>query len=136
MANCCSQNDIEKYGANPVNIQWRVVRGDTATLTVDFLELDETTAFDTSDWTYAATVYDSVGNVLDALETEATTGSVVITAPCAITERWGIGYKNVVAELSFDLSISIGNNLANPTIWTPVIGTISVLGDVTPGGSL
>jgi hypothetical protein len=136
MANCCSPNDIERYGANPVNIQWRVVRGDTATLTVDFLELDETTAFDTSNWTYAATVYDSVGDVLDALEVEATTGSVVITAPCSITERWGIGYKNVVAELSFDLSVQIGNNLANPTIWTPVIGTISVLGDVTPGGSL
>ena len=136
MANCCSPNDIERYGANPVNIQWRIVRGDTATLNIDFLELDETTAFDTSDWTYAATVYDPLGNVLDALEVEATTGSVVITAPCAITERWGAGYKTVVAELSFDLSISIGNNLANPMIWTPVIGTISVLGDVTPGGSL
>jgi len=78
MANsCCSSNNIEKYGANPANVQWRVVRGDTATLTVDFLELDETTAFDTSNWTYAATVYDPLGNVLDALVVEATTGSVI-----------------------------------------------------------
>jgi hypothetical protein len=60
----------------------------------------------------------------------------VITAECDITQRWGTGYKSIVAELSFDLSVQIGNNLANPTIWTPVIGTISVLGDVTPGGSL
>jgi hypothetical protein len=136
MANSCCSNDIEKYGANPANVQWRVVRGDTATLTVEFLELDETTPFDTDNWTYKATVYDSLGDVLDNLDVSATTGSVTITAQCDITQRWGIGYKNVVAELPFDLSVQIGNNLANPTIWTPVIGTISVLGDVTPGGSL
>ena len=136
MANCSCVNDIEKYGANPVSIQWKIVRGDTATLTVDFLELDETTSFDTSDWTYKATAYDPQGNVLDNLEVTATTGSVTITADCSITERWGVGYKTMVAELPFDLTVQIGNNLANPTIWTPILGTICVLGDVTPGGSL
>ena len=136
MANCSCVNDIEKYGANPVSIQWKIVRGDTATLTVDFLELDETTSFDTSDWTYKATAYDPQGNVLDNLEVTATTGSVTITADCSTTERWGVGYKTMVAELPFDLTVQIGNNLANPTIWTPVLGTICVLGDVTPGGSL
>ena len=136
MANCSCVNDIEKYGANPVSIQWKIVRGDTATLTVDFLELDETTSFDTSNWTYKATAYDPQGNVLDNLEVTATTGSVTITADCSTTERWGVGYKTMVAELPFDLTVQIGNNLANPTIWTPVLGTICVLGDVTPGGSL
>ena len=105
-------------------------------MTVDFLELDETTSFDTSNWTYKATAYDPQGNVLDNLEVTATTGSVTITADCSTTERWGVGYKTMVAELPFDLTVQIGNNLANPTIWTPVLGTICVLGDVTPGGSL
>jgi hypothetical protein len=136
MANCSCVNDVEKYGANPVNVQWKIVRGDTATLTVDFLEVDETTSFDTSDWTYKATAYDPQGNVLDNLKVSATTGSVTITADCTTTERWGTGYKAMVAELPFDLTVQIGNNLANPTIWTPVLGTICVLGDVTPGGSL
>ena len=136
MANCGCSNDIEKYGANPVNIQWKVVRGDTATLTVDFLDLDETTAFDTSTWTYKATAYDPQGNVLDNLDVSATTGSVTITADSCLTEKWGVGYKSMVAELPFDLSVEIGNNLSNPNIWTPILGTICVLGDVTPGGSL
>jgi hypothetical protein len=29
-----------------------------------------------------------------------------------------------------------GSGDANDTIWTPIIGTISVIGDVTPGGFL
>ncbi len=95
MANCSCVNDIEKYGANPVNVQWKIVRGDTATLTIDFLEVDETTSFDTSDWTYKATAYDPQGNVLDNLEVTATTGSVTITADCTTTERWG---TNLIAR--------------------------------------
>jgi hypothetical protein len=51
-------------------------------------------------------------------------------APASITELWGTGYKSVVTELTFDLQVTIDN-----TIWTPVIGTISVFGDIT-GGSL
>jgi hypothetical protein len=42
----------------------------------------------------------------------------------------------VVAELPFDLQITIPTDGPNDTIWTPVIGTICVLGDITPGGSL
>ena len=56
---------IEKYGASPANIQWTVVRGDSATLKVEFFEDDEITKYDTSDWTYSATSYDSNGDVLD-----------------------------------------------------------------------
>lgn len=136
MANCSCINDIEKYGANPVSIQWKVVRGDTATLTVEFLETDETTPFDNSNWIYKATAYDPQGDVLDALDVEATTGAVTITAQSCLTEKWGIGYKSIVAELPFDLVVEIPQDGPNNYIWTPVLGTICVLGDVTPGGSL
>jgi hypothetical protein len=132
---------IQKYGADPASIQWKVVRGDTATLEVEFLEIDESTPFDTDGWTYKATSYDPTGSVLDNLTVTATTGSVIITADSCITEKWGLGYKTVVAELPFDLQITIPGQAmtgyqSEDTVWTPVIGTICVLGDVTPGGSL
>jgi hypothetical protein len=127
---------IQKYGADPASVQWKVVRGDTATLEVEFLEIDETTPFDTDGWTYKATSYDPTGSVLDDLMVTATTGSVVITADACLTEKWGIGYKTVVAELPFDLQITIPAATGEDTVWTPVIGTICVLGDITPGGSL
>jgi hypothetical protein len=127
---------IQKYGADPASIQWKVVRGDTASLEVEFLEIDETTPFDTDGWTYKATAYDATGDVLDALTVTATTGSAVITADSCLTEKWGTTYKSVVAELPFDLQITIPADGPNDTIWTPVIGTICVLGDITPGGSL
>ena len=132
---------IQKYGADPASIQWKVVRGDTATLEVEFLEIDETTPFDTDGWTYKATSYDPTGSVLDNLTVTATTGSVIITVDSCITEKWGLGYKTVVAELPFDLQITIPGQAmtgyqSEDTVWTPVIGTICVLGDVTPGGSL
>ena len=127
---------IQKYGADPASVQWKVVRGDTASLEVEFLEIDETTPFDTDGWTYKATSYDATGSVLDDLLVTATTGSVVITAEPCITEKWGTAYKTVVAELPFDLQITIPAASGEPTDWTPVIGTICVLGDITPGGSL
>ena len=126
---------INRFGASPASIQWKVVRGDTAQLSVDFLELDETTGFDCDGWTYEATTYDSAGDVLDQLVVESEGYSVTIIAPASLTLNWGSGYKNVVSELPFDLQVNIpavGEN----TIWTPIIGTITVLGDVTPGGSL
>ena len=127
---------IQKYGADPASVQWKVVRGDTATLEVEFLEIDETTPFDTDGWTYKATSYDPTGSVLDDLMVTATTGVVTITADPCITEKWGTAYKTVVAELPFDLQITIPAVTGEPTVWTPVIGTICVLGDITPGGSL
>jgi len=127
---------IQKYGADPASIQWKVVRGDTASIEIEFLEIDETTPFDTDGWTYKATSYDPTGSVLDDLLVTATTGVVVITADPCITEKWGTTYKTVVAELPFDLQITIPAASGEPTVWTPVIGTICVLGDITPGGSL
>lgn len=136
----CSPS-LEQYGAEPVNVQWKVVRGSNGSLVIDFLEIDETTPFDTDGWTYKATSYDPTGNVLDDLPVEATTGAVTITVDACITENWGTGYKNVVAELPFDLQATIPGSTVSGSetediIWTPVIGTICVLGNVTPGGSL
>ena len=126
------------YGANPISIKWNVVRGDTATLDIDFLQANETTAYNTSAWTYKATAYDVSGDVLDELITTATSGSVIITAPASQTLNWGSSYKNVVAELPFDLQVIIeaGGGAGEDTVWTPIVGTIVVIGDVSPGGSL
>lgn len=120
----------EIFGANPANIKWQVVRGDTSSMRIEFFENDEVTPFDTSDWDFAATTYDFRGDVLDELEVSSANGYVDITAPADITSLWGSGYTSTVAELAFDLQVTI-----DETIWTPVIGTITVLGDVT-GGSL
>jgi hypothetical protein len=120
----------EIFGADPARIKWNIVRGDTSPLRIEFLEDDEVTYFDTSDWTYEATSYDPQSDVLDSLEVTAGEGYVDIMAPSCITKYWGTGYKSVVTELTFDLQVTIDEN----TIWTPMIGTISVIGDIT--GSL
>jgi len=126
---------IEKFGATPANIQWTVVRGDSASFTVSLLENDEITEFDTEGWTYSATAYDPISDVLDNLPVTVEGSVVTVTAPADITANWGTKYKSVVAELSFDLQAVVPDGESTIT-WTPVIGTICVLGDVTPGGSL
>lgn len=120
----------EKFGADPVNIQWRVVRGDSASLRVEFLEDDEKTYYDTSTWTYKSTSYDPSGDFLDELICIVGNGYVDIKATPEITQNWGTKFLSNVAELPFDLEITIDQD----TVWTPVIGTIYVLGDITQGG--
>lgn len=124
---------IEKHGASPINIQWTVVRGDTATLKVEFFQDDEITYFDTNDWSYVATAYDPAGEVLDDLPVIPGSGYATIEIPGSITNNWGNTFKSVVAELQFDLKITIPDT-DEDTVWTPVIGTICVLGNVSPGG--
>ena len=126
---------IEKFGATPANIQWTVVRGDSASFTVSLLENDEVTEFDTEGWTYKATAYDPIADVLDELTVSSDGSVVTVTAPADVTANWGSKYKSVVAELTFDLQAKVPDGGSTIT-WTPVIGTICVLGDVTPGGSL
>lgn len=126
---------IEKFGATPANIQWTVVRGDSASFTVSLLENDEITEFDTDGWTFNATAYDPTADLLDELIVTSVGSVVTVTAPAEITANWGTKYKSVVAELSFDLQAIVPDGSSTIT-WTPVIGTICVLGDVTPGGSL
>lgn len=127
---------IQKYGADPANINWTVIRGDTAVLQVQFYEPDETTSFDTTGWTYISTVYDPNGEAIDVLDVSASSGVVTITAPASVTEGWGSGYKTVVSELQFDVQVTMpsGNIAIEDTVWTPVLGYISVLGDVSSGG--
>lgn len=121
----------ETFGADPAVIKWQVVRGDTSILRVEFLENDESTSYDTSTWTYLASAYDYKGDVTDELEVSSGDGYVEIVATSDISQYWGTGYGSIVAELAFDLQVTIDGD----TVWTPVVGTISVLGDVT-GGSL
>lgn len=125
----------EKFGADPINLQWRVVRGDTASLRVEFYEDNEEDLYSTSGWTYKSTAYDQTGDVLDELDVEFGNGYVVISAPSSITSNWGTRYASNVAELMFDLNVTI-NNSGEKVIWTPVVGTIYVIGNVTPSGSL
>jgi hypothetical protein len=131
----CDPTLIKKYGAQPTNIQWTVVRGDTGILKVEFYDINETTAWDTEDWTYSATTYDPKGDFLDELTVQPGTGYVTIIAPASLTANWGSRYSSVVAELSFDLQVTIPAE-GEDTIWTPVIGTVRVLGDITPSGIL
>jgi len=128
---------IEKYGASPANIQWTVVRGDSATLKIEFFEDDEITYWDTDGWTFLSTSYDPTGDVLDELTVTEEAGYVTISVPAETTLNWGNQYKSVVSELPFDLQVTIpGGSGEQDTVWTPVVGTICVLGNVTPGGSL
>jgi hypothetical protein len=128
----CSPN-IDKIGADPANFQWCVVRGDTATLRVKFFENDEKTSYSTSGWTYIATVYNPVTKNIDTLNVAEGLGFVDIIASPEITKTWGSGYSSKTANLSFDLQITIPAE-GDDVIWTPVIGSIAVLADVTPGG--
>jgi hypothetical protein len=123
-----SSCEPEIFGADPVTIRWNVVRGDTSTIRVDFLNDDETTSLDTDGWGFLASAYDRKTDILDELEVESFDGYVIVTAPAEITSLWGTTYGGTVAELSFDLEITI-----DETVWTPVIGTISVIGDVSTG---
>ncbi len=125
----------EIFGADPVSIQWRVVRGDTGSLRVEFLQDNEIDFYDTEGWVFRATAYDQSGDILDALDCEPGEGFVDIKAYPSVTKNWGLNYTKNVAELPFDVQVTIPE-LIEDTVWTPVIGTIYVLGDITPGGTL
>lgn len=118
----------DEFGQKPINLKWNIVRGDTAKLKVEFLENNETTPFDTEGWEYSSSAYDTRGDFLDELEVIVEDGYVQIVANSDITENWGTGSGAVVAELAFDLEVTIDDE-----IWTPILGTIVVAGDVTGG---
>jgi hypothetical protein len=118
----------DQFGQKPINFKWNVVRGDTAKIRIEFLENDESTYLDISDWTFVSSSYDTKGEALDELDVVVGTGYVDIIADSDITENWGVGFSSVVAELAFDLEVIIDNE-----IWTPIIGTIVVAADVSGG---
>jgi hypothetical protein len=126
---CCDQQTL---GADPLYFKWNVVRGDTSSIVFQFLENDEVTELDMSDWTFVATAFNNKNQQSYDLDVALTGGQVEVTATSDVTATWGNGIsQSAVAELNFDLQAT---NL-DGTVWTPVIGTIVVIGDVT-GGTL
>lgn len=117
----------EVFGAQPVKIKWNVVRGDTARLLVEFFENDEKTFVSTDSWDFSATAYNPSTDLPDQLDVETYPGYVEIIAQDSVTEQWGSDAVGTVAFLTFDLEVT----LENGDTWTPVLGTINVLGDVT-----
>jgi hypothetical protein len=119
----------EFFGSDPARVTWKIVRGDTSTIKVSFLEDDETTAYNTTGWDFLAVAYDPKTDVEYELETSFASNVLTVTAASDVTVEWGVIYGSVVAELLFDVQVDTGSE-----IWTPIVGTISVIGDV--GGSL
>ena len=128
--NCSSE--IQTIGSNPAMINWKVVRGDTSRLRVEFLENDEIEGYDTSDWTYTSTAYDKFTGIAHSLNVTAHPGYVDIIAPADVTAEWGTARSGTAAELDFDLQVTFDDD----TVWTPVIGVISVSADMTLYGGL
>lgn len=122
-------SNIGNFGADPAIIKWTVIRGDSSSIIVDFLENDEVTYYNTSTWDFSASSYDPKTDIIDELITVPGNGFVEIKITPELSSNWGTGYKSKVADLNFDLQVTMGD-----IVWTPVSGTISVLGDVS--GSL
>ena len=116
-------------GVRPVNIKWVVVRGDSSALKVQFLENDEETSYDITNWQFSATAFSPKDQIFDDLEVSVDGNEITITASSDITEFWGSGVSTTVAELDFDLEVQVSRD----TVWTPIVGTITVVGDVTGG---
>jgi hypothetical protein len=119
----------EFFGSDPARVTWKVVRGDSSSIKVSFLNDDETTSYTTTGWDFVAVAFNPKTDTEYELETSFAANVLTITAPSDVTVEWGNTYGSIVAELLFDLQIDTGTE-----IWTPIVGTISVVGDV--GGSL
>jgi len=116
-----------EIGASPAKIKWNAVRGDTAKLLVEFLENDEETYVDISGWEFSATAYNPATGLSDELEVEVDNEKVYIVAESFVTEQWGQDFGSKVASLNFDLQVTTDEDVT----WTPIVGIISVIGDVT-----
>jgi hypothetical protein len=116
-----------KFGANPAYIKWDIVRGDTATLRVEFYQQNEKQPYNTDQWTYVCTVYNKKTKEFFYLDVDADDGLATITATPEVTSLWGTGINDIVAQLDFDFEVTMDDGV----VWTPVIGTISVIGDIT-----
>lgn len=122
----CSPDSPIFIGSEPQNIKWTVVRGDDASATFEWYEDDGVTLKDTSEWTYAASAYDPKTQTSYELDCTPDDGKVTVDILNTISELWGTGSSSIVAELIFDLEITISSKK-----WTPVIGTIVVRSDIT-----
>ena len=126
----CSSDSPILIGAEPQTIKWTVVRGDDASANFEWYEDDGVTLKNTTTWTYAASAYDPKTSTKYSLTCTAGTGSVVVSIPNATSALWGTGSSSIVAELNFDLQVTIASKK-----WTPILGTIVVRSDIT-GSSL
>ena len=122
----CSSDSPILIGADPQNVKWTVVRGDDISAKFEWYEDDGTTPKNTTGWTYAASAYDPKTATKYTLTTTAGSGYVIVSAANTMTDDWGTGSSNIVAELIFDLEVTISSKK-----WTPVIGTIVVRSDIT-----
>jgi hypothetical protein len=118
-------------GAKPAYVKWDVVRGDTSVLRVEFYDQNESNPYDTTGWSFISSVYDRRGKTLNTLDVEVFEGYITITATPTLTESWGAGFNTRVAQLDFDVQVTIDNGEDPDIVWTPVIGIISVIGDIT-----
>lgn len=122
----CSSDSPIFIGAEPQNIKWTIVRGDDISTTFEFYEDDGVTAKDTTGWTYLASAYDPKTATKYSLTVASAAGYVTISANSAMTAGWGVGSASIVAELIFDLQVTISSKK-----WTPIVGTIVVRSDIT-----
>jgi len=126
MNNCCSDNQI--LGSDPISIRWNIVEGDTGSLTVDFFENNEVDRFDMTGWVFQSTVFDPKTNSTYVLDVETLeNGSIVITADASTTSSWGNQLPFQTKQLQFDIQ----GVFEGTVVWTPVIGTIVLIGDVS-----
>jgi len=117
---------VISIGAEPSNIKWTIVRGDDASATFYWYEDDGATAKDTTGWTYLASAYNAKTSTKYTLTVASAAGYVTVSIPNATSAQWGTGSSNIVAELKFDLQVTISSKK-----WTPVIGNIVVYSDIT-----
>ena len=129
-SSCQSSDTLVTIGSEPANIKWNIVRGDDASTTFEFYEDDGVTAKTTTGWAYLASAYNAKTTTKYSLTVTSGAGYVTVSIPNATSALWGTGSSSIVAELSFDLQVTISGE-----IWTPVIGTIVVRSDIT-GSSL
>jgi hypothetical protein len=122
----CSSDSVISIGAEPSNIKWTIVRGDDASATFYWYEDDGATVKDTTGWTYLASAYNAKTSTKYTLTVASAAGYVTVSIPNATSAQWGTGSSNIVAELKFDLQVTISSKK-----WTPVIGNIVVYSDIT-----
>jgi hypothetical protein len=124
-----SSNSPIIIGAEPENVQWNIVRGDDASALFEWYEDDGVTLKNTYTWTYAASAYNPKTATSYSLTCTAGTGNVTISIPSSISSLWGSGSTAIVAELGFDLQVTISGKK-----WTPILGNIIVRSDITGSG--
>ncbi len=117
---------IDAYaGESPAKIVWNVVRGDDSSIDITLMD-DAGSALNTSGWTYASKA--KYKNTVHSLTVTSASNVVTVKAPSSVTALWGAGATtNPAAQLPFDLQVTKGDG----TKWTPVIGRIVVIPDIT-----